>query len=270
MSVKELIEQAIGFIIGIIMPISGFLGLSYLVYFVRKNKTTIQKNKVEVEADNSGEVIGGNKTTGDTIIDKSTNITYNLSSEKQNSKKEISKKSKKETKTKETSNIKRGKDFFDDRNGRTYKTVIINNKTWLAEDLNYTPNSTRLFEERPRNTYNWEGAMKVCPSGWHLPSKDEWLELIEFAGGSANAGKKLKAKKGWLDSDIVNCNGTDDFGFAALPYGRIDNRNNCGWWSSTERDSDAFVVIIESDDSIETRYEGKKGSIYKFVRCIKD
>jgi uncharacterized protein (TIGR02145 family) len=165
---------------------------------------------------------------------------------------------------------KKEEDFHDTRNGLIYKTTIINNKIWFAEDLNYFAERSKGYIDRPGNTYNWETAMASVPLGWHIPSQEEWLELIKFAGGKENAGKKLKAKEGWSVEWFANCNGTDDFGFAALPYSKASSRDNYGWWSSTERGSEAFVVIIENDDSIETRYEGKRNSARKFVRCVKD
>jgi len=163
---------------------------------------------------------------------------------------------------------KKEKDFYDHRSGRLYKVIKIGEQIWLAEDLDYMPNSTSRYVERPKNTYDWEMAMKVALVGWHLPSEEEWLELIDFAGGRANAGRKLKAKEGWFVGSARNCNGTDDFGFATLPYGRIDNRDDCSWWSSSERGSKAFFVTVKSDDSIETGHEQK--SCQKFVRYIKD
>jgi uncharacterized protein (TIGR02145 family) len=58
----------------------------------------------------------------------------------------------------------------------------------------------------------------ICPSGWHIPSGADWDILVDYAGGWKIAGKKLKAKSGWND----NGNGTDDFGFSALPGGYSD------------------------------------------------
>jgi len=65
--------------------------------------------------------------------------------------------------------------------------------------------------------YSWTTSMTrdVCPAGWHLPSSAEWEELVTFAGGFSTAGRKLKAKSGWSN----NGNGTDDYGFSALPGG---------------------------------------------------
>jgi len=139
--------------------------------------------------------------------------------------------------------------------GQSYKTVKIGNQTWMAENLNYTPaagnsfcydNSTANCTKYGR-LYDFETAKKVCPSGWHLPSNAEWTTLINYIGESTAAGAKLKAKNGWNDYEGVSGNGTDDYGFSALPggYGVSDgsfsflNVGETGdWWSSTEDGSE--------------------------------
>jgi uncharacterized protein (TIGR02145 family) len=74
----------------------------------------------------------------------------------------------------------------------------------------------------------------ICPSGWHLPSDAEWSTLTSYVG--SNAGTKLKAKSGWNGGG----NGTDEFGFSALPggVGTSDGLVNVGgygsWWSASE------------------------------------
>jgi len=96
--------------------------------------------------------------------------------------------------------------------------------------------------------YNWETAMKSCLSGWHLPSKEEWEILDKVVGGYYTAGKYLKTVSGWNYYEGKSGNGTDTYGFSALPGGggypggSYDNvGNNGSWWSSSEgiRD-DAF------------------------------
>ncbi|RYD87329.1 MAG: DUF4189 domain-containing protein, partial [Sphingobacteriales bacterium] len=50
--------------------------------------------------------------------------------------------------------------------------------------------------------YNWfavTDARGLAPSGWHVPSKSEFAELIAFAGGDSFAGPKLRGKSGWLN-----------------------------------------------------------------------
>jgi uncharacterized protein (TIGR02145 family) len=104
--------------------------------------------------------------------------------------------------------------FTDSRNGKVYKTVKMpNGKVWFAENLNYAAEGSKCYENKEENCqkygrlYDWATAMKSCPKGWHLPSEKEWEDLPK--------AKHLKAKEGWEE----NGNGTDAFGFAALPGG---------------------------------------------------
>ncbi|MDR0331404.1 MAG: fibrobacter succinogenes major paralogous domain-containing protein [Chitinispirillales bacterium] len=140
--------------------------------------------------------------------------------------------------------------FTDDRNGREYRTVQIGGQTWMAENLSYETGTSWCYDNNESNCakygrlYDWETAASACPSGWRLPSRDEWNALIETAGGENVAGAKLKSKSGWKGSG----KGTDNFGFSALPGGERsvferDPRNisaaflnlgNLGrWWSAT-------------------------------------
>jgi len=124
----------------------------------------------------------------------------------------------------------------------TGRTVKIGNQTWMAENLNNAA-AGECYDNNPANCakygrlYTWDEAMDACPSGWHLPGDAEWETLVNYAGGDSIAGKKLKSKTGC----IKNCNGTDEYGFSALPggYGSADgNFDRAGyvglWWSATE------------------------------------
>jgi uncharacterized protein (TIGR02145 family) len=139
----------------------------------------------------------------------------------------------------------------DPRDGKTYRTVKIGKQTWMAENLNYKPktgksrcykDSNSYCEEYGR-LYDWETAKKACPEGWHLPTIKEWYVLIDYTGDATVAGKKLKSKNGWnSDENKGDGNGSDDFGFSALPSGTCTSLNSgCGeagnygiWWTPTE------------------------------------
>lgn len=113
----------------------------------------------------------------------------------------------------------------------------------------------------------------VCPEGWHLPSKAEWLDLFDAVGGQSTAGKLLKSQTGWYD----NGNDTDAFGFSALPAGR---RNYGGFfdydgyyanfWCSTENGGYyAYGMALFFDD--DGGGLGKFYTDYGFsVRCVKN
>ena len=119
----------------------------------------------------------------------------------------------------------------DARDGHQYNTVKIGGKVWMSENLNFDYNhgsaKSYCYLNKPEwchkygRLYNWEAAFQVCPEGWHLPSKEEFEELVEIAGkmvGSRDkAGFALKSKSGWIDFEGKSGNGIDILGFSALP-----------------------------------------------------
>ncbi len=155
----------------------------------------------------------------------------------------------------------------DSRDGQTYKTVTIGTQTWMAENLNYETANSYCYNDSDElcdkygRLYTWAAAVgksedecgmyntcplpsgniqSVCPNGWHLPSTAEWETLFNAVGGQSTAGKVLKSQAGWYDGG----NGTDAFGFSALPAGNRDNYGDfyyegsyAYFWSSTEYNS---------------------------------
>jgi uncharacterized protein (TIGR02145 family)/uncharacterized repeat protein (TIGR02543 family) len=140
--------------------------------------------------------------------------------------------------------------FTDDRDGKTYKKVTIGTQTWMAENLNIVADSSVCYNNDESNCeqygrlYTWGAAMRACPVGWRLPTDEEWTTLVDYAGGYETAGKKLKSASGWEKCNWSVCeNGTNDFGFSALPggesgfvsEGRFGDGGGRGfWWSATE------------------------------------
>ena len=118
----------------------------------------------------------------------------------------------------------------------------------------------------------------ICPSGWHLPSEDEWRALLAVVGDLTTVGKVLKSQYGWYDDG----NGLDAFGFTALPAGY---RDDTGKFSQGERDA-RFWGASDDYDNFAFRYANSMDLVYysngwtlyhyneKYsglsVRCIKD
>ena len=109
--------------------------------------------------------------------------------------------------------------IVDKRDNRTYKTVIINGKTWMAENLKYKTDSSVCYNhdeqmcEKYGRLYSGEDALKTCPAGWHLPSKEEWGQLRDFISRSTSFLTRTEWKPEWKDP------GTDDYNFSVLPSG---------------------------------------------------
>jgi len=175
--------------------------------------------------------------------------------------------------------------------GQTYRTIKVNGKRWMAENLNYAPQKggSWCYEVNNSNCgrygrlYDWETAKTVCPAGWHLPTRREWGDLAIAAGGageygeSGMAGNKLKSASGWNNGG----NGTDGLEFTALAGGcRNTNRDGSGmffgagtggfWWTDTEHDLDrAYFRQINLDrDEVEDGFSNKTNGFS--VRCRED
>ncbi len=179
--------------------------------------------------------------------------------------------------------------FCDTRDNVVYKYVKIDKQIWMAQNLNYKPQNGKSWCYGGDSSncaqygrlYDWETAKKVCPKGWHLSFMKDWANLGKAAGGTltwvddeveggfdvwkGDAGKRLKAKNGWKDGD-----GTDDYGFSALPgglrnfNGGFDKVGVYGVWWQNEQTSD-FLYYTSMDYN-----DGNMGFGRGFVSDIKN
>ncbi|GBU22883.1 hypothetical protein R80B4_02796 [Fibrobacteres bacterium R8-0-B4] len=154
--------------------------------------------------------------------------------------------------------------LYDKRDGKSYKTAQIGGQVWMAQNLNYKTGDSRCYNDNPSycdkygRLYGWNTAKTACPAGWHLPSNEEWSILANAARDDADTyppkiGDALKAEEGWYsddDYDDEECDGTDYYGFAALPGGGRAADNPAGgkgaggqfydigslgaWWTAAE------------------------------------
>jgi uncharacterized protein (TIGR02145 family) len=208
-----------------------------------------------------------------------------------------------------SSSMKEDGSMTDIRDNKTYKTVVIGTQTWMAQNLNYNVSSSSKCYNNGENSctqygrlYTWAAAMSldpncnesscasnisgkhrgICPEGWHIPSDADWNTLMKFVvdpscsdnSDCANAGTKLKATNGWSQDG----NGTDDFGFSALPGGigynggsTFNDVGNAGiWWSASEKTiNEAYYRGMSySNGNAIYNYSGKDR--LHSVRCLKD
>jgi len=177
----------------------------------------------------------------------------------------------------QTTGVTYGTPITDSRDGHVYKTVVIGSQTWMAQNLNYrnSNGSTDTVGVCYNNSadscgkygrlYTWAEVMQggissntspsgvkgICPTGWHVPSDAEWSVLSNVVGVNVTA-QKLQSTLGWGNSG----NGTDNYGFRALPGGDgVTSFVNVGlygnWWTSTQ--------IIAQNDSVNAWMEFIKG-----------
>lgn len=173
--------------------------------------------------------------------------------------------------------------FVDSRDKQEYKWVKIGDQIWMAENLNFSikgakdpipPKRSKWDKKLMGLLYSMELANDNCPDGWHLPSVDEWTELIGEVG-SYNLGGKLKAVDSTYWLEIIE-GANNSSGFSALPIGGISAwggyvaGTEAVFWSSTEFGSNKGYTYrlnyLSSDIFTKTTRKG----MFISVRCIKD
>ena len=192
-----------------------------------------------------------------------------------------------------------------DPDGNTYTSIIIGNQEWIVENLKTTKyndgssiplitddslwinsNSDAYcwYNNDTSNKaiygalYNWEviNSDKICPSGWHVPTNEDWETLIDFLGDLMTAGGELKdnSTEYW---NSPNTDATNNSGFTAFPggeryyyYGNFNNIGESGyWWSNSESGNEAYYYSLFFASSEITKMTADKKNGFS-IRCIKD
>jgi uncharacterized protein (TIGR02145 family) len=189
--------------------------------------------------------------------------------------------------------------------GFDYSSIVLGNgQEWMAENLRTTIyangdpipnvsdnnqwttltygawsyyNNSNLFQNPYGNLYNWyavNDSRNVCPTGWHVPTNDEWIDLANYLGGTSVAGGKLKSV-GTLFWSSPNQDATNEIGFSALPGGAkigvsIDMGYSGYWWTSTDIGSTTANSKYMHSNSGELDGYGDDKWIGFSVRCLRD
>lgn len=173
--------------------------------------------------------------------------------------------------------------FTDPRDGKTYKTVKIGNKIWMAENLAYggvdyySPNRDDDNDKKYGRLYTWENAKRACPPGWRLPTKTDFNNLLTYVDNNKSSSSDsflplIANSTAWKD-DYKN-KGLDEFGFGALPAGAYyaGDYNLFGdfscFWSSTEDNSSYAYYLLLGNGCAFVSYDSKTNGFS--VRCVKD
>jgi len=186
--------------------------------------------------------------------------------------------------------------FTDERDYKEYNWVRIGEQIWMAENINFvTGYGSWCYRDEERNCdtygrlYNWETANQVCPSGWHLPTDNEWKVLEVHLGMSIKTSNRA-GERGTDEGGKLKMNGlrywiagiekaTNYSGFSALPggiyYGEKDGSSGMGeytiFWSSTPSSGRyAWIRMLKYNSSKIRRVNDARKEYGFSVRCIKD
>jgi uncharacterized protein (TIGR02145 family) len=200
--------------------------------------------------------------------------------------------------------------------GQVYHTIQIFSQCWLKENLNagtLIPGTQQMgnngvmekycYDNQEDSCavygglYQWnemmqyatgQGVRGICPPGWHIPSDEEWKVLEgsvdshfgigdpawdEWYDRGYDAGINLKSSTGWP----AGGNGSDLFGFSALPGGRRDYLGdfcfaglNGTWWTGTNTYTSYAWYRSLSDYGADIGRNQYDGALGFSVRCLRD
>ena len=127
--------------------------------------------------------------------------------------------------------------------------------------------------------YNWYavGTEKIAPTGWHIPTDDEWATLSTYLGGEEVAGGKMKTT-GLCDWTTPNTDATNESGFSALPIGWRELYEGAfteisyysTWWSSSVIEETWSVCWYTSYDNASLFWDYYDSGHGWGIRCLMD
>ncbi len=178
-----------------------------------------------------------------------------------------------------------GQEILIDFDGNEYKTILIGERLWMAENLRsiHDANGEKIKRvcygqisencDTSGGMYAWDDLkideknnelQGICPDEWHIPTDEEWADFIEGIGGADSAAYKLN--KGLINNFKIQYGGNY--------HKRLRNYNYLGdiayYWTSTSFSSTAAFIWMIGKKNI----NANRTSIPKLycisVRCIKD
>ena len=133
----------------------------------------------------------------------------------------------------------------------------------------------------------------ICPSGWHFPKLSEWETLFKNIGSEKNteggfdswnnAATLLKSQTGWKTLNCTNCfedeliNGSDTYGFSALPAGNASQGASslADFWSINDLANTAegkkfiYLSMDQINHSVHVETYASPDA-FMSIRCVKD
>ncbi|MCD4736788.1 MAG: hypothetical protein K8R53_12150 [Bacteroidales bacterium] len=206
--------------------------------------------------------------------------------------------------------------LVDERDGKNYNTVKIGTQCWMAENLNigimilgnnnqshndtiekYCYNDSITLCDEYGGLYQWsemiqysttQGGQGICPTGWHLPTDEEWKQLEGEVDSQynypdpewdntgyrgADAGYNLKSASSWF----AGGNGSDLYGFTAISGGYCNSvgtflleGDGCHFWTYDANSfNDAWYRKLSYNNTgvFRDSYHKENGN---YVRCVKN
>lgn len=209
-----------------------------------------------------------------------------------------------------------------DIDGNEYSTILLGKQCWLKENLRTTrypdgkniiptpkfPNNSLENIEKFGRLYTWQSILDnaepteetdgrvqgICPTGWHIPSNFEWMNLEDFVGYNDNyrcgtdvnyVAKSLATSDVWKSSSeefinpcavANNPTANNATNFSVFPTGGVMNGNcfgfgeEAGFWTCSNGSEETAPIhfFYYLNATIEINCTPKEA--FYSVRCVKN
>ena len=215
--------------------------------------------------------------------------------------------------------------YVTDIEGNVYPTVTIGTQVWMAKNLRVTKyndgsqipggnaatfvsqneaqsgsyifymDDSVTFGSKFGANYNYYAVAtgNLCPTGWHVPTIDEWftveveigmdpkwatVDSVNIYTEGSTHGKAMKTTYGWNEGG----NGTNTSGMSILGFGSINASGSAGgitseglakganFWSSSVKDADNTYKLFFNFGHDDNKSGTAPNNTGYHVRCVKD
>ena len=174
-----------------------------------------------------------------------------------------------------------------DKDGNKYKTIKIGKQHWMAEDYRFEHYNSQcaIRGDNPDDCIRAyaiymmsdKAVRELCPTGWRLPTKDDFIELKNFltpnnlSDMSEKQKRHAKAKMSSQLRSTVWENGEDSYGFNAIP--QREWGGNAAYYGGVAGFYDGFggsqaSMLFFGITPSEIKVEETNKSVLLRVRCV--
>jgi len=169
--------------------------------------------------------------------------------------------------------------FIDSRDGQMYTWKRMKDgKKWMTQNLNYERPGSYCYDNKEKNCtdygrlYVWRNALNICPKGWHLPTDNDWKNLLSAYGGYYDSAKRKEvgsSQTAYKSLMSVNSGFNPSLGGERnMDYGFMALASVASYWSATQSDSEISAWYYSfSSDKIILRFRVNKNYAIS-CRCI--
>lgn len=171
--------------------------------------------------------------------------------------------------------------FVDPRDSQSYKTVLIGNRWWFAENLNFETKTSVVYGDEKiahgqwGRFYHYNEMQFVCPKGWRIPNLEDWKTLKKII--DTENIYALMDSSYWVKNDSAN----NSSGLSLQPHGFIHKRkffgqfiNSTIWFKDTVDTTTHWHLHVDGDNNEYPYYFHDHGDeLFKrrfAVRCVCD